>query len=50
MGEEARKNPDSKYYLADDHQFHGKGAEADYILDGYFGETASTLFGKVDAY
>lgn len=46
-GEEALRNPESKYYLADDFVFHGKGSEADYALEGYFGETAATMFGKV---
>ena len=47
-GMEALQNPDSKFYLADDFVFHGKGSEADYALDGYFGETAATMFGKVN--
>ncbi len=46
-GEEALSNPESKYYLADDYVFHGKGAEADYALESYFQETANSLFGKV---
>ena len=46
-GEEALRDPESKFYLADDYHFHGKGSEADYALDSYFGETATSMFGKV---
>ena len=46
-GEEALSNPESKYYLADDYVFHGKGAEVDYALDSYFQETVNSMFGKV---
>ena len=44
---EAANDPDSEFYLPDDYVFRGKGAEADYLIDGYFGETANTMFGKV---
>ena len=47
VGEEALSNPDNSQFLPDDWQFHGKGAEEDYALQGYFGETARSMFGKV---
>ena len=48
-GEEALRNPDSKYFLDNDYLFHGKGSEADYALDSYFAETANSRFGKVSS-
>ena len=48
-GEDALRNPDSKFYLANDYQFHGEGPEADYALDSYFEETANSMFGKVSS-
>lgn len=45
VGVEALRNPESKYYLPDDYQFHGKGSEADYAVHSYFGETATSMFG-----
>ena len=45
---EAVHDPNSQYYLPDDYTFHGKGTEEDYVVDGLFGETANTMFGKVD--
>ena len=44
---EAANDPNSEFYLPDDYVFRGKGAEADYLIDGYFSETANTMFGKV---
>ncbi len=44
---DAVKDPNSQYYLPDDYTFRGKGAEETYIVDGYFGETADTMFAKV---
>lgn len=45
---EAVHDPNSKYFLPDDYTFHGKGTEEDYVVDGLFGETANTMFGKVN--
>ena len=44
---EAVNDPSSQYFLPDDYTFHGKGSEETYIVDGYFGETADSMFGKV---
>ena len=44
---EAANDPNSEFYLPDDYVFRGKGAEADYLIDSYFSETANTMFGKV---
>ena len=44
---DAVKDPNSQYYLPDDYTFRGKGAEETYIVEGYFGETADTMFAKV---
>lgn len=43
----ALNDPTSEFYLPDDYVFHGKGSEETYIVDGYFGETAATMFGQV---
>ena len=44
---EAANDPNSEFYLPDDYVFRGKGAEADYLIDGYFSATPNTMFGKV---
>ena len=46
-GQDALSNPASQSYLPDDRQFYGKGAEASHALAGYFGESATSVFGKV---
>ena len=44
---DAAKDPKSQYYLPDDYTFRGKGSEEAYLVDGYFGETADSMFTKV---
>lgn len=43
---DAVNDPSSHLFLADDFEFHGKGPETDYIVEGYFGVREASPFGK----